>query len=255
MTQQHFPPRNVPVGLTGHQVSMLDNDDTQLGRNIRLLRDAAPAPLIYARGHSQRACIATVHAQVIVPPEAYAGDAGDRRAPIVGLLSWGQGGASFSAEVDLLNGTCFSLVAADVTMNCRFEAKDTDADTRALFALVGAAVVWGDRPARARPTRTLGRVTLATATAHTFAVPAFAYSVGFYMPTSAQYLAAATSTITLHEGPDPTDDPELVVTMGELGTSQLTQEALLLAGNSRFVTFSNSSGGNLTLRPVFALAL
>jgi hypothetical protein len=239
----------------GKPRAMLDGPDAALGRSVRLLREAAPVPLIFARGESQGAFIATVHAQVIVPPEAFAGDAGDRRAPIVGLLTWGQGGASFSAEVDLLNGTCFSLVAADVTMNARFEAADVQPDTRALFANIAAAVVWGDRPARARPTRTLGRVTLADAASHTFAVPAFAYSVGFYMPTSAQYLAAATSTITLHQGPDPTDDPELVVTMGELGTSQLTQEALLLSGNSRFVTFTNHAAAPLTIRPTFALAL
>lgn len=234
---------------------MLDGPDTALGRNVVLRREAAPVPLIFARGISQGAFIATVHAQVIIPAEAFAGDPGDRRAPIVGLLQWGQGGATFSAEVDLLNGTCFSLVAADVTMNARFEAADAQPDTRALFANIGAAVVWGDRPARARPTRTLGRVTVADTASHTFAVPAFAYSVGFYGPASALYGAGAASTITLHEGPDPTDDPELIVTMGELGTSQLTQEALLLSGNSRFVTFTNHGLDSIVVRPTFALAL
>jgi hypothetical protein len=252
--QQPFPPRNEPVGLYGRQVSMLDVADTQLGRNVTVKRSDAPQPLIFARGHSQGAQIATVHAQVDVPESAYAAGGGDR-APIVGLISWGQGAAKFTAEVDLRNGTCFSLVASDVTMNVRFDAADDNPDTRALLANVAGAVVWGDRPARARPTRTLPRTVVASAGSATFAVPAFAYSLTLFAPSSGLYAAAATSTITLHGGPAAADDPELVVTTGELGTSQLTQEGLLLSGNTRFVTFTNNSGGSLTVRPSFALAL
>jgi len=251
-------PRNVPVGLTqpdGIEHAMLDVKDTQLGRNQRISRTDAPKSVLFAKGRSQQALIATVHTQVIVPLDAYAGAPGDRRAPIVGLLKWGQGAANFTAEIDIRNGTSFSVVAADVSLDMVFEKADTDPDTRALSADVAAAVVWGTRPGRSRPTRTLGRVTIATGTSHTFPVPAFAYAVAFYMPTAAQYAAAATSTITLHEGPDVTDDPELVVTMGELGTTPLTLDGLLLSGNTRFVTFTNNSGGNLTIRPTFALEL
>lgn len=254
MTQPPFPPRNQAIGLFGSEVAMLDVADAQLGRNVRLERTSPPLSVLYPRGKSQGARIATVHAQVDVPEAAYAA-AGDNRAPIVGLLTWGQGAAKFTAEVDIRNGTCFSLVASDVSLTVRFDAADADPDTRASFANVGAAVVWGDRPARARPSRTLPRVTLGNGASETYAVPAFAYSVTFFANLAAFYAAASTSTITLHGGPTPTDDVECIVSAGALGTSQLTQEGLLLSGNTRFVTLTNNSGGNLVVRPSFALAL
>lgn len=234
---------------------MLGVADEQLGRNVRIERNGPVNSILYPRGKSQDACIATVHAQVIVPEDAYTGIS-DQRAPIVGVLTWGQGGAHFTAEIDLRNGTCFSVVASDVSLGARFEASDTDTDTRATYALVAAAVVWGDRPARARPARTLPRVTIADTARHTWAVPPFAYSVSLFVRDSAFYAAASTSQIALHSSPDPlTSDIEAIVTAGQLGTSQLTQEGLILPGNTRYVTLTNLLGGPIVVRPSFALAL
>lgn len=250
-----FPPRNQPIGLLGNEPSMLGVADEQLGRNVRIVRDGPLQSVLYPRGKSQDACIATVHAQVIVPDAAYTGIS-DQRAPIVGVLQWGQGAATFSAEVDLRNGTCFSLVASQVSLGARFEVADADPDTRAQFALVAAALVWGDRPARARPSRTLPRSTVANAAHVTWPVPAFAYAFNLFVRDSNFYLAASTSQLAFHEGPDPTtSDIDLIVTAGELGTSQLTQEGVILPGNTRYVTLTNLSGGNLVVRPSFALAL
>lgn len=252
-----MPGTNTPVwpGRSGPEPMLLDATEAQLGRSVRLFRDGPPVGLINATGATRRAQLVTVQAQVIVPADGY-GVGADRRAPIIGRLQWGQAGASFTADVDINNGTTFSLVASSVTLLALFDPSDVTPDTRAVHADCSASVVWGNRPARARPQRTLPRVpALADGGVATFAVPAFAYSLMVLADTAAFYAAASTSTITFHGGPTPADDPQLVVTAGALGTSQLTQEGVILGGSTRFVSVTNHTGAPLNLRASFALAL
>lgn len=244
--------RTIPGG--GEPPSMLQVADGQLGWGKELSREQSPIALITAEGKSQDGLIATIHAQVSDVRYPTAGP--DRRAPIKGLLQWGQGGASFTAEIDIRTGVCASLVATTVRLNAVYEANDDpDADARATQVRVAAAVVWGTRPGRGRATRTLPRTTIAIAGAATFEVPPFAYSLTFFTPISAFYGAASTNVITLHGGPLVTDDPELIVTSGQLTTQPLVFDGLLLSGNTRFVTVANTTGAPLPIRACFGLEL
>jgi len=247
--------RPVWPGRDAPQPGLVEVRDTHLGRSFRQPREQAAQSLINAGGRSQQAMMATIHAQVTVPEEAYPVGVLNRRAPLVGLLQWGQGGATFDAKIDLRTGVCASLVASTVQLSCIFERADADPDERALFADVSAAVVWGTRPGRARATRTLPKATIAIAGTSTFAVPAFAYAVTIFTPTAAFYAAASTSVITLHGGPLITDDPELSVLAGTLGPQPLTFDGLLLSGHTRFLSIANTTGALLPVQLTFALEL
>jgi len=230
--------------------------DAQLGRSQRVDRDGVAQTLVYAEGRSQDGYIATVHVGIRVPLDAYPAGIGNRRAPLVGLLGWGQGGARFEAEIDLRTGAVASVVASSIMLAARFDPATAAPDDRALFAELSGAVVWGTRPGRARTTRTLPPATIAVAPgAQTFAVPPFAATVTIYTPTAGWYAAGSASVITLHGGPLVTDDPELAITAGELGTGPLLLDGLLLSGNTRFVTIANALGVGLPVQLTFGLEL
>lgn len=245
--------RGVWPGRDNPEPPLLGAKDTQLGRTVPLVPTQGPVSLIQATGTSQGGYIATIHAQVIIPPDAYPAGV-DRFAPVVGLLQWGQGGATFNATIDLRTGVCASLVASSVQLSAVFEPT-TAPDQRATTAQVSAAVVWGTRPGRARATRTLGPVTLAPAASTTFEVPPFASTVALFAPLAAFYAPASTSLLTLHEGPLVTDRPELAVTTGQLGAQQLTLDGVALAGLTRFLTVTNNEAAPIALRAVFGLEL
>lgn len=250
---------NTPIPNPGHERPercMNADLDARLGWNKTLTREGGSIALINASGRAQDGFIATICAQVIVPPTAYEGIASDRHAPILGLLEWGHGSARFQASIDLRTGVCATVVATSVTVNAIMgPAPAAGLDTRALSVECSAAVVWGTRPGRARATRTLPRTTIANAGTATFEVPPFADSVRFFVNNSAFYGAASTSVVTLHGGPSSTDDPELIVTAGLLGVQPLTMCGVALSGDTRFVSLINNSGGDLIARACFDLTL
>lgn len=250
MVTRHDPLRSRGLPTEELEGGLLERSDAQLGRGVPVARGGVPVPLIQAAGSSQRARMATLHAQVtdLVFPTAVL----DRRAPIVGLLQWGQGGASFKADIDLRTGVCASLVASSVTLSVRIDGNDPEIIEG---ATVAAAVVWGTRPGRCRATRTLPRETIAPAASFTWAVPSFAYSLQLFTPIAAFYAPASTSIVTLHEGPLVTDDPELAIAAGALTVQPLTLDGLALSGNTRFATVQNLTGAPLPIRPTFCLEL
>jgi len=226
--------------------------DTQLGRRELLHPNDSPVPLIWAEGKSQDARMATIHCQVTgTSPAAWPAGA-DRRAPIKGLLGWGQGGARFSAEIDLRTGVVASVVASSVSLSAQFEQESGSLIPE---VVVAGAIVWGTRPGRGRCTRTLPRVTIPIGGSATFEVPPFAYTVTPYTTAAGWYALASSTPITLHEGPTAADDPELVITAGELGSGVLLFDGLNLSGNTRYVTVGNTTGAPLPMRLTFGLEL
>lgn len=242
------------LGRPGQRAGMVEVDDTQLGRTLQLTRNSAPIALINAQGRSQQAMIGSIHCSVEVPGYP-AGINSGRYAPVIGLLTWGQGGANFKAKIDLRTGLCCSVVASTVTLNVVYEATAVTPDPRAEVVNVSAALVWGTRPSGARVTRTLPAVTLAPAASATFEVPVFAYAVCLYSTNPDIYDPASTSLITMHGGPLVADDPELIIPAGVLDASAIVNDGIQLSGNTRFVTFTNNEAGAVTIRPTFLLAL
>jgi hypothetical protein len=243
-------------GRVGEEPPILYAREAQLGRTLRVPRTSGvPMPLITATGATKAAMMVTLHAQVVIPADALVVGGADRRAPLTGVLQWGQAGATFSCKFDLRTGVCATLVASSVQLSAVFEAPDTDPDTRALFADVAAACVWGTRASRSRVTRTLPRASIANGASATFEVPPFATTLTVFTTAATFYAAASTSTVTLHGGPLVTDDPELVVTAGALGAGPLTLDGVALSGHTRFVTITNHEGATIPVQLTFGLAI
>ena len=196
----------------------------------------------------------TVHAAVTFGEQDIPA-AGERTLGLVGTLEWGQGGASFRADVDVKTGTAITLVASFVSVRVAYEPPIGDPDGRFRRCFVSAALVWGTRPGRGLTTRTL-RAVVPDGGAHTFVVPNWAFGVQFFTPVNNWYAAPlASSTITFHGGPTPADDPALVVAPADVGISALTFDGVKLAEGVRFVTVTNALGAPLPLRAVFPLEL
>ncbi len=237
------------------QPGLIEVTDAKLGKTVRIARESAAVSVLFPQGRCQQALVATLYCTAVVPLDAYPPGVLNRRAPLVGRLQWGQGGATFSADIDIRTGIVATIVASSVSLAVQFEAADDVPDSRALFADVSAGIVWGTRGGRARVTRTLPRSTVPIAGTITYPVPQGATALTLYTTQAGWYAAGSVSTITLHGGPLVTDDPELTITAGALGVTPLVFEGLTLSGNTRFVTVDNLSGALLPLQATFLLNL
>lgn len=238
---------------SGPQRQINEQPDVAMGRALVLERGAG-VELIRSPGTSEGARVVTVHAGVTFNDQDVPID-GQRTLGLLGILEWGQGGATFRAEVDIKSGAAFTVVASFVSLRVTYEPAIGDPDGRFLRCFVSAALVWGTRPGRGLATRTL-RAVIADGGSHTFVVPNWAFAVQFLTPANAWYAAPlAASAITFHGGPTPADDPSLVVSPAEVGLAALTLDGVKLAESVRFVTVTNALGAPLPLRAVFPLEL
>jgi len=112
-----------------------------MGRALVLERGAG-VELIRSPGTSEGARVVTVHTGVTFNDQDVPA-AGQRTLGLVGILEWGQGGATFRAEVDIKSGTAFTLVASFVSLRVAYEPAIGDPDGRFLRCFVAGALVWG----------------------------------------------------------------------------------------------------------------
>jgi hypothetical protein len=237
----------------GPQRHITEQPDVAMGRTLALERGAG-VELIRSPGTSYGARIVTVHTGVSFNKTDIPA-AGQRTLGLVGGLEWGQGAASFRADVDVKSGAAFTLVASFVNFRVAYEPAIGDPDGRFQRCLVSAALVWGSRPGCGLATRTL-RAVIADGEAQTFAVPNWAFAVQFLTPVSAWFAAPlVASSITFHGGPTPADDPALVIAPADIGVSALSLDGIKLAEAVRFVTVTNALGAPLPIRAVFPLDL
>ena len=205
----------------------------------------------------------TIHVEVSFLDSAWPdADDAQRQFALLGRLSWGQAGASFSAAVDVHQGVAFSLVASFVALDVGFDPDSNNAeDSRIARVDVSAALVWGTSPGRPFPTRTLRGVipdndgqppqTL------TLRVPQWAYALQLATPRNAYFSETfADQRITFHSGPLPSDDPILDVSPADIGFQALTFDGIKLPEGVHYVTFTNLAIVDATpLRVVFPLNL
>lgn len=157
-------------------------------------------------------------------------EGGDRRLDIVALLSWGQGGAQFRAEVDWRNGVQVSVPASQVEVSALYE--DVDINTF-LGCTVSAGYCWGASGNRVLPTRTFPKLDLEAGAVAIVPVPPFANAFTVYQ-------VGGDVTATLLGGPDVTDrvfgtiDPTILGSAAILGG-----EGVKLPGGCRFIALTN----------------
>lgn len=236
-----------------------ETQDVQMGRTVLLeLAGERRAELIRSPGTSVGARMVTTHIWVNPPgtPD-WPADVGARSLPLVARLRWGNGAGEFRAELDVKGGAVASLVASYLDVIVEYEPQLPPAipDRRAVRANVSAALVWGTRGGWSDPTRTR-RLTLPDAdTVVTVQIPPWAHSVALLSSNGAWYASA--DTITLHGGPDVTDDPTLSLTPVIAGGAPTlaSTPGLELANTSRFLTINHAAGLATEIAAVFYLAL
>lgn len=213
--------------------------------------------LFRSSGASEGAQMATVHAQVSFNDEAWPAAPPFRQFALVGRMKWGQSGAQFTAEVDIHEGSAFTLVASFADLSVGWDP-GSPVEGRPSVVNVAAAVIWGTRPGRPLPTRTLRAGNIAAGAAFTFRVPEWAYAVQFHTPTNGFYSQGLGAVdITMHSGPLVADDPILVLSPADVGFSALTFDGIKLAEGVHYITVANAAGEPLiaNLRAVFPLNL
>lgn len=98
---------------------------------------------------------------------------------LAAVVEWGLGGASFSAEVDWGNGTCFSLSSSYIRISARLGAVEAAGDTTPSQITLKAALSYGTPnslgiSSSARRTVSLGAALAAGAFTGTYEVPLWA---------------------------------------------------------------------------------
>jgi hypothetical protein len=99
-------------------------------------------------------------------------------------LTWGIGGASFSADVDWIGGTAFSIAASWVRVGATYEAPPAGFGGPGPAALLTASLAYGynglDGTRRLTDQGALGALNVGAT--RSFVVPRFATAVGFSIP-------------------------------------------------------------------------
>ena len=94
---------------------------------------------------------------------------------------------------------------------------------------------------------------IADGTAQTFAVPNWAFAVQFLTPVSSWYgTALAASSITLHGGPTPADDPALVVAEDNFVVAVASDVGRHQAVDRRFFHAAGASHATIDAGDLFA---
>lgn len=230
---------------------ILDAGDTLLGRSLPIVKGLKATGLIQPTGQSQGTGVVTATLGFVGffnEPAAAVGV--ERRAPVIAEVQWGVGGGSHMAEVDFHNGTQITVPASNLKINGRFLE-----DVAAVFDRVqlSVSIAWGTRPARALPTRTLTKATLAGGGGSAiFTVPPFAYSVMLFED------APSPSPLTWRflGGPATTDETQMSETVAALRSEgMLTNDGVKLPGTTRFIEITNPGGAARGVTLVFALNL
>lgn len=98
-------------------------DRKNRGRSVEL-RHGETVPLIDTVGMDDLACQTTIACEVVPVLPATDGEVPlsvSQTPPIIGLLEWGNDGATVSAEFDFVNGTQLSVAAASVRVGARYD--------------------------------------------------------------------------------------------------------------------------------------
>jgi len=176
-----------------------------------------------------------------------------RHGNVIALVEWGQGAASFRAEVDMKTGAQFSVVATSITVSAMLDPDEPRDDGLILSARAAAAIVWGTRPGRAPCTRTQTRA-IAAGDSLIVPVPPFADSLFVGSP-DPLIMSGAAGPVTLNflSGPAATDLNVLTLTNAAGFFQEYRQ--IVPPGPARFVEIVNGAGVPLDISLVWALSL
>lgn len=180
-----------------------------------------------------------------------------KHGAFLALVTWGQGGTNFEAEIDVKEGAQFTVVATSIKVSAVVDPDETKDDGLVLEGEVQAAIVWGTRPGRSRCTRTK-RILVPVAPGETIVViPNFAESLVVMSP-DPTVMSGATGPITLSYlgGPDTGDLVLLSVTNAAgFFTDILSGSGLQVPGGARYLKVTNGSGAPQPLALVWELGL
>jgi hypothetical protein len=222
-------------------------DEAQMGHDATIKREGGPKQVIKAPGRRQGVRLVTVSVGVYFVEEP------GHWMALKGVLNWGTGAAAFTADIDVHNGTQFTVPASYLDFTIGFEK---GGDERITEATVAAGLAEGTRPGRSAPTRTLDVAALEQGTSHTYRVPWFARSLMLFSSEPAFYDAGTSGArIVLHGGPDPAVDPSLILSPAQAGRFLFAAGGLSMPESARFVTVENVALADFRVRPTFGLCL
>jgi len=175
-----------------------------------------------------------------------------RHGNVLAFVEWGQGAASFSAEIDMKTGTQFTVVATAIKVSAKFDPEETRDDGLIISARAKGAIVWGTRPARALCTRTQRRVIAAGGSA-IVPIPAFAESLKIASSVPG-VMTGAVGPVSLRflGGPLATD----LALLAASNAAGFFQNAIIaFPGGCYFLEATNGSAVPIDLSFVWALSL
>lgn len=220
--------------------------EANLGGQGRVLRGRGETPIFRAGGSSQKAEVLTVNLQAGDFQGGTGGVVG-RRALVKARLRWGQGGATFRAEVDCRVGTQFSVAASFLQVDAFIEenpvlvADPTIIDS----AQVSGAVTTGSRGGRCEAFFTYFPRTIVNGDFVDFAVPAFARTFYGFTPSRLPLDFYAGTNMQVEMLGFAGDAVPFVFArfFGPEILASLANEGLRIPGGANFVRVSNAGGG------------
>jgi hypothetical protein len=179
-----------------------------------------------------------------------------KHGAFLALVTWGQGGTNFEAEIDVKEGAQFTVVATSIKVSAVVDPDEPNDDGLVLEGEVNAAIVWGTRPGRSRCTRTK-RVIVPANDEVIVPIPNFAESLVVMSP-DGTVMSGATGPIGLEYlgGPDTGDLVFLSVTNAtNFFIDILSGSGLQVPGGARYLKVTNGTGAPQPLSLVWELGL
>lgn len=172
---------------------------------------------------------------------------------VIGFVNWGVGGALFTAEIDIHEGTQISIVATSVSLSAALLADLDNGEANEIESVdVIGSITIGTRAPRAQVNRSYGQRIVPNGASYNIPVPPFAFAFYLFSLNNDVFLPGG-STIRMFGGPYGTtpigliDPPTLLAGQNS--------EGFRLPEQCRTIQITNTSGDNAAIIPMYNLNL
>jgi hypothetical protein len=242
-------------GFNARPLNMVDEVDIGNSKPISVQQLQVPGnftSILAPRAHDSKGSqVLTVTLGVSSAQFPPGGAVNSQRIPVIARIEWGVGSARFHAFVDVRNGTQFSVLGSQLSVDAGFS--EIDLPNTPASVSVSAGFSFGTRPGAGYVTYTAPRISVTNAAPVDVAVPPYAQALQAFSPTPG-FGTLGLITAAILGGRAPLGQPQLTLTEAQL-SGALTFEGVRLPATAQVVRFTSTAPAAVFIVPTFVLSL